>query len=213
MQGERLLFFTHKDGDAHLTLSYGLHRALPATSSRLQTPIGQEGLFPHHKVSQAGQMSRVSSRLGHPPVSCGRWRNVCSGELGTPQNQRDSRTCLGPGGLDLYTQTGCSQLHKAKSWSLSARRLWLPVLALPDLAALQKLLPSAGLGDIQRAAPAYLLSRSPELEWEGSRMPPCLRSKNAGRDPSGPSSDSLMELELGPRRSVSSTGHLTKTFY
>lgn len=80
---------------------------------------------------------------------------MCSGQLGTPHKQADSRPCVGPGGLDPLTWAGCTKQSPGPCLLGGCDLQSLPA-RLGSLS--KKLLPTMDFGGRQGAVPAYLLS-------------------------------------------------------
>lgn len=143
------LFFTHKGNNAQVL-------------ARLGAPRGQEGPFPTHKVSHAGQslnlgnISRVLARANFPPP-------VRSGKQGTPQSQGESGTSLGLGGWTLMLGLD------VVSYMEQSPGPPLPEAMTSRLGGLfQKLQPSAGLRGQPGSNPRFCsLSHSQRQRGKG----------------------------------------------
>lgn len=134
------------------------------------------GALPHSRACCAGQSHDLGNRcLGFSPgqafLLLVLWKveKHLLWELGTPQDQDDSRACLGPGGPKPTAGLNMVSFTKQSCGSY-----------LSGVAAFHRNCQAQGLGT-GRGRP---LSCGPKLEWEGGASGS--GGKNTGWDPLGP---------------------------
>lgn len=157
------------------------------------------------------QTSRVSARPGLPPPACfGRWRSMCSGELQTLQNQGDSRTCLGPGGLDLLTPGWTRSAPQSKVVVLICQEAVTSSPHLLGLVASCRDSCQVWVCGQPGAAPVIFSFLQPQGGMGRKQHAAGSRGGNVGAGPFwAQGSDGLME----PGRPVCLIDHSTKTYY